>query len=616
MPLEPNAADIAIAEIREHDPELNVRPGGALSELLINTFQIIMQPLVREFNGLREQQSLANAAALTEESLDDLAANIFAFRRTGLAAAGVVRLYFREAENVSVDTGVIFRSKDGVGFVPISAVTYTVSEMRLNADGDRFYVDVVCKAQEPGRNGNVEANDIIRVENGPSGVTEVANPASFVGGEDRETNARFAARLPDAISLRALVNGPGISQVILDAFPQVSRITSIGFGDEEMERDFLSGTNLSLGGESFADVGGAHIGGHADIYVRTLSNVERSVSLIQANGDVRPEVVFGRTAESDEETAPDFEAPVLAVVSVELADAATGVCSGEFLVEGTDYVVEPQLPAFAFSTKAVTVLRFLESSVRYAEIFEGEGRSLIVAYLTNPDIASVQAFVEDPANRPVCANLLVRSFAPVFVDVDVTYFAIPAEELTDGQEEATVDVVESAIREFLSESDNSNGFNVDDLMRVLYGLAIRRVNKPVTVRTERLEADGSKVLEPFVGGTDDTEFQILDRGTLLSVLDSIDVPLPTKNLGHIGVGIGDLMTFRWGGNEVALEVQNALRAAPGDTKLTVARLEAQAPLVNESVEYEIRRDTVVNIASLPRTSAVIARNVRVLRLAI
>ena len=616
MALNPNAADIAIAELREKRPDLNVRRGTALRELLINTFQLIVQPLVREFNDLREQQSLANAAALTEEKLDALAANVFAFRRSGLFASGSVRLYFREATNVSVGLGVVFRSRDGVGFEPVSPVDFTASEMRLNSDGDRFYVDVAAQAQAPGRSGNVVAGEIIRVENGPSGMTEVTNPSSFVGGEDRETNARFAARLPDAISLRSLVNRPGISQVILDSFPQVSRITSIGFGDPEMERDFLIGTGLSLGGETFEDEGGAHIGGHADIYMRTLANVEQSVTLIQANGEVRPEIIFGRTAESEEETAPNFQAPLLAVMSIELADAATGVCSGEFLEEGTDYVVEPLLPAFSFSTKGQTRVRFLETGSHYDQIFAGDGRSLCVTYLTNPDVALVQDFVDDPENRPVCANLLVKSFSPVFVDVDVTYFATPEEELSDGEQEATEISVTAAIREFLSKVDNSNGFNVDDLMRVLYGLEIERVNKPVTVRTELLNPDGTKVSEPFVGGTDDTEFQILDRGTLLSLLDSIDVPLPTKNLGHIGVGLGDLMTFRWGGNEVSLEVVGVLRASPGDTRLTVVRLASQAPLVAGPVDYEIRRDTVSNIASLPRTSAVIARNVRVLRLAI
>lgn len=616
MALDPNAADIAKAELRENRPSLNVRPGGFLHEAVINVFQLIMQPLVREMNELATQQSFANAVNLTEAKLDALAANVFAFRRPGIAATGVVRLYFREAQDVSVGTGVIFRSSEGVGFSPVSAVTFTASEMRLNADGDRFYVDIAVQAQSPGRDGNVISDDIVRVENGPSGVTEVSNPDAFVGGTDRESNARFAARIPDAISLRALVNGPGISQVIFDAFPQVSRITSIGFGDPEMDRDLLTGTTLELGGVDYGDVEGAHIGGHVDVYVRTLANVEGTVTLIQANGDVRPEIVFGRSAQSDEEFAPDFQTPLLAVMRVELGDPTTGVCNGTVLEEGTDYEVDQLLPAFAFSTQSQVRVRFLEDGPNYTTIFEGNGRSIIITYLTNPDVAEVQAFADDPLNRPVCANVLVRSFAPVFVDVDVTYYAIPAEELTEGQEEATAAVVEAAIRDFLAEVDNSNGFNVDDLMRVLYSLAIRRVNKPVTVRTELLNPDGTKVLEPFVGGSDDTEFQILDRGTLSSLLDSIDVPLPTKNLGHIGVSLGDLMTFRWDGNEVSLEVVNVLRASPADSKLTVVRLESQAPLVEEAVEYEIRRDTVSNIASIPRTSAVIARNVRVLRLAI
>ena len=50
-----------------------------------------------------------------------------------------------------VDAGVIFRAKDGGGFVPVSPTTFTASEMRLNADGDRFYVDAIRVGLGPDR---------------------------------------------------------------------------------------------------------------------------------------------------------------------------------------------------------------------------------------------------------------------------------------------------------------------------------------------------------------------------------------------------------------------------------------------------------------------------------
>ena len=615
MPLEPNAEAMAVAELRVNDPDLDVRPDSALRRLLIRPFALIAQPVIRELLDIREQLSLANAATLTEDSLDALAANVFAFRREGQRSSGVVRLFFASAVTVSIETNVVFRSTEGTGFSPVARVDFTATQMRVNAEGDRFYVDVAVEAVNAGETGNVLRGTIVAMENGPAEVAEVSNPSPFTGGMDRETNAQFAARLPDAISLRALVNKPGINQVIIDAFEQVTALQSIGFGDTEMERDLLVGTGISLGGESFADAGGVHIGGHTDIYVRTLSNVTGTVTLINANGDVRPSTVFGRAAANDEEIAPTFEAPVLAINSVELADPATGICLGEFLVAGVDYEVVQELPAFTFSISGVTRITLLETSSRYAEIFEGDGRSLIVTYLTNPDIAVIQDFADDPANRPVCANVLVKSLAPVFMDVDVTYFATPTEQLATGAEEATEDVVIAAITTFLNRVENADGFNLDDLYRVLYDLEIQRVNKPIAVRTERLLAEGGSITEPLVAGADDTEFEILDRGTIADLTAAVQVPLPGVNLGRLGVSLGDQMTFTWEDGSEVIEVSGIERESPADTIMTVVRLASQAPSAS-NVTYEIRRDTVKNIAAIPRTATIIPRTIRVFRLPI
>lgn len=614
--LNPSAEEMAIAELAANLPDLVTRPGTALRRTLIAPFTLMTQPLLRELRLLEQRLSFADISSLSEDDLDRLAANIFATRRQGVSAQGSVRLFFREALTFSIGGNTTFRSKDGVVFRPSSSMTITAGAMRLNSDGDRFYADIPAIAVEAGVEGNVDKGDIIAMEDGPSDVVEVINPAAFVGGLARETNAQFFARLPIAITTRVIESEPGIQQVILDAFPQVTYIQPIGFGDPEMERDVLTGKGLMLGGVSYGEVEGVHIGGHTDIYVRTFANLEQVVTLIHANGDVRPNVIFGRDALDGDEVSPEFSVPMLAIIMVQLGDPATGVCNDITLIEGTDYVVEPLLPAFSFSVKAQVRLRFLPTGSHYAEIFEGDGQSLVITYLTNPDIAAVQEFVEQPKNRPLNANILVKSFAPVFVDVDVTYFATPPSQLTSGQSEATEDAVVSEITRFLGQAENLDGFNVDDLYRVLYAMPIQRVNKPIGVKTERVDADGTRVLQPIVADdSTDTEFQILDRGTLPSLLDSIDLELQA-NLGHVGVSIGDRIKFTWDGGTATREVADVLRSSPDGSSLNVVRMSSQPPAVDKAVTYEIRRDTVINVASIPRTSAIIPRTIRALRLVI
>lgn len=614
--LNPSAEEMAVQELRANLPDLNVREGTALRRLLINPFTLMTQPLVRELRRLEQRLSFADIADLTEDDLDRLAANIFATRRPGASARGSVRLYFREASNISVESSATFKSKRGVLFRAQFPVAFSAGEMRLNADGDRFFVDVLAEAVSPGVSGNVDPGEIISMADGPSDVVEVRNMAAFAGGLPRETNAQFMARLPISITTRVIESEPGIQEAILGNFPQVTHVQPIGFGDPEMDRDILTGSDLMLGGVRYEDVGGVHIGGHTDIYVRTLGNVERGVTLINANGDVRPDIIFGRAAENYLEVAPAFAAPVLAIMSIQLGDPATGVCGDVTLVEGRDYVVEPLLPAYAFSTKDQTRVRLLPSGPHYDSIFTGDGKSLFITYLTNPDVARIQSFIEQSRRRPLNANVLVKSFAPVFVDVDVTYLAVSPSRLQSGQSEATPDAVSGEITRFLQRAENRDGFNVDDLYRVLYGLPIARVNKPIGVKTELVRPNGTRVLQPVVSDTSsDTEFQVLDRGTLPSLLDSIDVALAT-NLGHVGVSIGDRMVFTWDGGSAEREIVNVLRASPDATALTIVRMASQPPRVSKPVSYVIRRDTVINVASVPRTSALIPRRVRALRLAI
>jgi hypothetical protein len=614
--LNPSAEELAVAELAANRPDLNTRPGTALRRTLIAPFTLMTQPFLRELRLLEQRLSFADIENLSEDDLDRLASNIFATRRQGAQATGSVRLFFREAVTFAIGTTAVFHSKGGVLFSPIAQTTITAGAMRLNSDGDRYYVDIPAIASSPGTDGNVDQGDIITIEDGPTDVVEVTNPAPFVGGLGRETNAQFFARLPIAITTRVIESEPGIQQVIFDNFPQVTTIQPIGFGDPEMDRDILTGQGLMLGGIDYGDVAEVHIGGHTDVYIRTSANIEQTITLINANGDVRPNVILGRPAENDDEVAPDFSVPFLAVTSIQLADPATGVCNDIVLVDGVDYVVEPLIPSLSFSTRSQTRIRFLPEGAYYDTIFEGDGQSIVINYLTNPDVAAVQTFIEQKTIRSLNANVLVKSFAPVFVDVDVTYFAVPPEKLATGQTEATEEAVVSAITQFLAQAENQDGFNIDDLYRILYSLMIERVNKPIGVKTERVDADGTRILQPVVADeSTDTEFQIIDRGTLDGLLDSIDLQLAT-NLGHVGASLGDQITFTWDGGTATREIVDVLRSSPEETALNVVRMDSQTPVVTVPVTYEIRRDTVINVASIPRISAMIPRRIRALRLAI
>ena len=616
MTLPSNASELAVAALREGQPDLNIRRGSAVRALLVDAWTLVNQPIVVEATALRTRMSIANLSSLSDEDLDELAANVMISRHDGRAAHGVVRMYFAEPTSVSITTSTVFTSSEGQGFSPVSQRDATAAEMRLNIDGDLYYIDVESVAVEVGAAGNVLANTILSVTNGPTGLVRVANPGVFYGGENQETNEQLAARIPDAIAARSIVNKPGVRTVITEQFPEITRIQEIGFGDEEMERDVVTGTGLSVGGEAVGDGDGVHIGGKIDIYVRTPNYVEQTVTLLAAAGDVRPVMVFGRAAVADNEVTVDFQEPFLGIVEVQLADPATGVCTGEILVEGTDFTLTYENSGLAFSMQGVALLTLLDTGQYYAAITTDVGKSLQVIYVTNPDVALIQDFVDNGNVRHVCASVLAKSMVPVFVDIDVTYYPTPAADLASGEEFVTSDTVVATVTDFVNKADNGNGFNIDDLYRNLLALPIERVNKPITVRTTMVDAKGVRTSYPSADdpGTSCTFLE----GTLASVAESLRLTLPGVNLGHVGVGIGDAVVLGYTEGGVAKTVEREVvaveRAQPTDTVLTVIRASTAFPTLAGPVTYKLFRTTVQNVASVPRIGAMIPRTIRALQL--
>jgi len=617
MTLPSNASDLAVAALREGQPDLNVRRGSAVRALLIDAWALMNQPVVTEATALRTRMSIANLSSLTTEDLDELAANLMVSRRAGRAAHGVVRLYFASPTSVSVSKSAVFLSSEGEEFSPPASRDATAAELRLNLEGEQYFLDVEVYALEVGVAGNVLADTVLSVTNGPTGVVRVSNPSTFIGGENEETNEQLAARIPDAIAARSIVNKPGVRTVITEQFPEITRIQETGFGDPEMERDIVTGTGLSVGGEAVGDGDGVHIGGKIDIYIRTPSYLQQVVTLLSAAGDVRPVMVFGRAAVADNEASVTFQEPFLGVVEVQMADPATGVCTGEILVEGTDYTLTYENSGLAFSTQGVALLTLVDTGQYYEAITTGVGKSLQVTYITNPDVERVQDFIDNGNVRHVCASVLAKSMVPVFVDVDLTYYPIPEEELDSEQEFASTSVVEATVVNFINDADNGNGFNIDDLYRALFALPIERVNKPIAVRTTMVDSMGVRTSYP---SADDpgTSCTFLAGTIAAGVTESLRLTLPTVNLGHVGVGIGDTLVLGYTEGGVAKtlerEVASVERAQPSDTVLTVIRVSESFPTLAGPVTYKLYRTTVQNIASVPRIGALIPRTIRVLQL--
>ena len=243
--------DFIIQQLLEFDPNFDVGSGVPTTSLLIDPLSIILQPIVDELTVAQASQSIltilesSDPDAFPEDIVDGLASNAFVERNPGSIGSDVERIRFFEPQDFSYAQGVlVFRGPGGQRYTNSEPISVTAAEVSLNQDGTLYYVDIPIVALEEGEGFNVAAGGITTMEAEPAGVANVTNLFGVQDGADRETNTELIDRIKVAITVRALVTGRGIVVTLTENFPSI----------EEMMRDIVYNT---------------HIGGNADVYVKT-----------------------------------------------------------------------------------------------------------------------------------------------------------------------------------------------------------------------------------------------------------------------------------------------------------------------------------------------------------
>lgn len=274
-----NALDFLISAAKEVNPNADIRRGVPVYDFLIRPLSRILQPLFETIDDISRRQSILNSELLSDEDVDAIMANVFLDRRNGSRASGQVRIFFDSPIDFSLLAGSTFTSAEGLRFLTPNTQTITAAQMSLNVFGDLHFFDVNTEAETEGSEGEIGIDEIVNlVTNNPS-VVQVTNITTFTNGVDRETNSDFITRGIQAITERSLVTSPGSTTIILDEFSFIRRMQPIGFGDPEMIRDILVGTNLNLGGISFEAAEEVNIGGKVDYYLQIDSSETKNFIL-------------------------------------------------------------------------------------------------------------------------------------------------------------------------------------------------------------------------------------------------------------------------------------------------------------------------------------------------
>lgn len=242
-PLEMDIELFIATQLQQEYPDLNVREGSGLRDGLVKPATVLLDPLTREVKILKQNQSLAAPELLAPSDADALVANMFVSRSVGGLATGTVRLYFNAPQAVSITTGNVCYTATGLRFIPTSLQNISAEAMIFNQSGNLYYFDVQVTAEESGDSYNVDKEDIIGITNLNNAV-RVTNLFSFEDGIDEETTSALVTKAEESITERSLVTSRGATALLLAEFSNLRHLQVVGFTDEEMERDLVSGGDL------------------------------------------------------------------------------------------------------------------------------------------------------------------------------------------------------------------------------------------------------------------------------------------------------------------------------------------------------------------------------------
>jgi hypothetical protein len=238
-PFDTDIGSFILDRFAQDYPDIYASDPGALRDLFVKPLQLILEPLKREIQTVRRNQSLIDPSLLSDEDADALVANVFDSRDTGGYANGVVRAYFPTPIDINVELATRIFDQQNQSFFPTNQLSLSSELMAFNREGSLFYADIPVRAEKPGASYNIAAGQIAGVEGLPN-VVRATNLRKFANGAERQDNTTFVAAAESSLSERSLSNRRGAVARLNTVFKGQLRSTQvIGSKDPEMQRDLL-----------------------------------------------------------------------------------------------------------------------------------------------------------------------------------------------------------------------------------------------------------------------------------------------------------------------------------------------------------------------------------------
>lgn len=264
-----NAEAYLVAYLKEKVPEADFSPGSVVRDFVVKAIAYIFAFFRAEIQKTRDYQSLAAlqqlpASAEVDEAVTALLSNLFITRRPGTVSRVVATLHFSNSVDVVIAPTIRF-FRNGLAYTIDSAESLFIPRTSLSqvltasAASAEYTTNVTLVCSTAGSAGDAAPGRFTSADRFNAYFTYAENTDYGSGGLDVETSAELLKRAPTALSVRNLANVRSVQSVLLELFPSLSSILTVGFGDAEMTRDRATEgvTQIAM-----------HTGGYMDVYVK------------------------------------------------------------------------------------------------------------------------------------------------------------------------------------------------------------------------------------------------------------------------------------------------------------------------------------------------------------
>lgn len=333
--MQPTAEEILEAELileqvlQAKFPDLDTRLGTAVRDLAIRPSATVMAMLMKGLEYYHEQKTIAGVTDDTpSEFLDKLLSNWFLTRKLGTKSVINARLYFARQKDINLSTDQYFSPDGDLKFYPLTSQVISSANLVFDSYLNEYYFDIDMEAEVEGNAYNLSSGSLLYFTNFDPYFLHAEINFLKQTASATETNSEFITRAKTAISTRNLINTPSISSRLLEDFPLLDGVTSIGFGDAEMIRDQMLAYVPTLSPPQTL----IHAGGKVDIYCRVP--LTSGIVQLTTNGSgvaslVGPVYKFSRsqtTGGASNDTIPFYR--TVAVTSITRTGSTAYVTTG------------------------------------------------------------------------------------------------------------------------------------------------------------------------------------------------------------------------------------------------------------------------------------------------